>query len=148
MGGLHWIANNWPVLLSAIGVIGGLLFNGFSLRSETKTRRITNLLSLTQNHRELWSELYGNAQLSRVLDPAADTNNQPVTCDEEAFVNCVILHLSASYYALCDHLVVSPEGLRQDIRCFFSLPIPAMVWNASKVFQNNDFVEFVECFQD
>jgi len=144
MGGFHWIANNWPVLLSAIGVIGGLLFNGFSVLSETKARRITNLLTLTQNHRELWAELYRNPRLVRVLDPAADTAKQPVTCDEQTFVNSAILHLSASYHALREQLVVTPEGLRQDIRCFLSLPVPEAVWNSSKMFQNDDFEEYVE----
>ena len=45
MGSLHWLAQNWFTLLNAIGVVGGLLFTGHSLRSETKTRRIANLLS-------------------------------------------------------------------------------------------------------
>jgi hypothetical protein len=144
MGGFHWIANNWTVLLSAIGVVGGLLFNGFSLRSETKTRRITNLLTLTQNHREIWTELFRNPRLSRVLSPTADMTKLPITCDEETFVGFVILHLSSSYYALRDQLVVNPEGLRQDIRCFLSLPIPAVVWERLKLIQNDDFVEFVE----
>lgn len=144
MGGFHWIANNWPILLSAVGVIGGLLFNGVSLRAETKARRTTNLIALTQNHREIWSEPRQNPKLSRVLDLKADTTGNPVTCDEETFVNSAILHLSCSYYAMQDGLVVKPDGLRQDIRCFFGLPVPAAVWERSKVFQNDDFVEFVD----
>src|SRR5262245_23265760 len=100
MGGIHWIANNWPLLVNAIGVIGGLLFNGFALRSETKARRITNLLVLTENHRELWTELYRNPRLSRVLDSDADLTSKGLTSDEEMFVTFVVLHLSSSYYAL------------------------------------------------
>ncbi len=43
-----------------------------------------------------------------------------------------------------DELTVSPEGLRRDVSEFFSLPIPAAVWNKFKVLQNDRFVKFVE----
>ena len=70
MGG--WIAQNWFNILSSIGIIGSLLFTGISLRSETTTRRIGNLLLLTQSQRELWSELFSHPRLARVLEPKAD----------------------------------------------------------------------------
>jgi hypothetical protein len=34
--------------------------------------------------------------------------------------------------------------LRQDVRSFFSLPLPKAVWEKTKIFQNQDFVKFVE----
>jgi hypothetical protein len=42
MGSLRWLTENWFTLLNVVGVIGGLFFTGYSLRSETKTRRIAN----------------------------------------------------------------------------------------------------------
>lgn len=144
MGGLRWIIENGFTLLNAVGVVGGLLFTGISLRSETKTRRVANLLTLTQNHRALWSEYFRNPQLARVLDALADTGKQPVNRDEEIFVNLVIQHLSSVFHALRDELVVKPEGLRRDVWWFFSLPIPLVVWERAKVLQNNAFVAFVE----
>ena len=62
-----WFSENWFNLFSAVGIIGGLLFTAVSLRSETKTRRISNLLTLTQNHRELWAEMFRRPGLERVL---------------------------------------------------------------------------------
>ncbi len=53
MGILRWLAENWFTLLNVIGIVGGLFFTGHSLRSETKTRRVANLLSLTQAHRDI-----------------------------------------------------------------------------------------------
>ena len=88
--------------------------------------------------------LFPSPELKRVLDPAADLNKLPVTVNEEIFVNCVIQHLNSAHYALADKLVVKPEGLRQDVIWFFSLPIPAAVWKRVKVLQNDVFVRFVE----
>ena len=144
MGGLRWIIENGFTLLNAVGVVGGLLFTGISLHSETKTRRVANLLTLTQNHRALWSEYFRNPQLTRVLDATADTGKQPVNRDEEIFVNLVIQHLSSVFHALRDELVVKPEGLRRDVWWFFSLPIPLVVWERAKVLQNDAFIAFVE----
>jgi hypothetical protein len=36
------------------------------------------------------------------------------------------------------------EGLRQDIRWFFSLPIPKAVWEKIKERQDTKFAKFVE----
>ena len=144
MGSLHWLAENWFALLNSVGVVGGLLFTGHSLRSETKTRRIANLLSLTQGHREIWKHVFTHPQLSRVLDPSADTAGKPVTREEEIFVNLVIQHLSVVFHAMRDELTIQPEGLRRDVWWFFSLRIPDAVWEKLKVLQNDKFVAYVE----
>jgi len=122
----------------------GLLFTGYSLRSETKTRRIANLLTLTRNHRDIWTELYRNPRLARVLDANTDPTRQPIQRDEEIFVNLVIQHLNSAYYAMRDELAIKPEGLRRDVRQFFALPIPRVVWTELKALQDDRFVAFVE----
>ena len=144
MGIGEWILQNWFNLFSAIGIIAGLWFRAFSLRSETKTRRVANLLTITANHREIWKEFLNNPKLARVRDAAADTAKQPVTDAERVFVNLVIQHINSVYYAMSDQLVVKYEGLRRDIAQFFSLPIPQAVWERMKVFQNDALVRFIE----
>ena len=144
MGGLHWIGENWVTVLNAVGIVGGLLFTAFSLRSETKTRRIANLLAITQNHREVWTELYRRPALERVLKSSAELARQPVSVEEEIFVNFVILHLNSVYQAIKAGLVIKPEGVRRDVWWFFSLPIPQAVWEKMKVLHNDDFVSFVD----
>ena len=139
-----WLANNSFNLLSAIGVIGSLSFTSISLRSETKTRRIANLLAITASHREVWKVFLNDKGLARVRDASADTTKQPVTDAERVFVIFVIFHMSSVFYAMSDQLVVKVEGLRRDIAQFFSLPIPRDVWEKVKVLQNDDFVAFVE----
>ncbi len=144
MGIFRFAAENWFDFLSTIGIVGSLLFTAHSLRSETKTRRIANLLTLTTNHREIWKEFYELPELKRVLDPASDMKKRPVTSAEEMFVKFIILHLSSAYYAMNDELLMKLDGVRMDACAFFSLPIPSAVWEKLKVFQNEDFVAFVD----
>ncbi len=139
-----WITRNWFDILSAVGIIGSLLFTAVSLRSETKTRRIANLLTITVNHRELWKDFSNRPGLSRVLEAAPALKKRGVTREEEIFVNMVILHLSSVYHATKDELVIKLEGLRRDVWWFFSLPIPQAIWEKTKILQNDKFVEFVE----
>jgi len=144
MGIGDWLANNLFNLLSAAGIIGSLWFTSVSLRSETKTRRIANLLTITANHREIWKVFLNDKGLARVRDASADTTKQPVSEAERVFVTFVILHMSSVFHAMSDQLVVKVEGLRRDIAQFFALPIPREVWEKIKVLQNEDFVAFVE----
>ena len=140
----QWLTENWFNLLSSVGIIGGLWFTAFSLHSETKTRRIANLLSITANHREVWKEFFHSPELTRVIDPAADVANEPVTRAEELFVGLVISHVNSVFYATHDKLVIQWEGWRRDIAQFLSLPIPKAVWTKAKMLQNQDFAAFIE----
>jgi hypothetical protein len=135
-----WLTHNWIDLLTAIG----LFLTAYSLHSETKTRRVANLLILTQNHRELWSDFSDRPDLTRVLDASADITREPITRDEKIFVNTVILHIHASYQAMRNGLVIKPEGVRRDVSSLLNLPIFEIVWEETKVLQNDDFVVFVE----
>jgi hypothetical protein len=140
----QWLTENWFNLFSSIGIIGGLWFTAVSLHSETKTRRVANLLTITANYREVWKEFFRSPDLARVIDPAADVAKQPVTPAEEFFVNMITSHISSVYEALKDELLNKQEGLRRDVRSFFSLPIPNAVWTKSKLLQNQDFAAFIE----
>ncbi len=144
MQSLRWLAENWFIYLNALGIVGGLFFTGYSLHSETKTRKIANLLTLTQSHRDIWKEVIHEPKLNRVLAIRVNMERDPVTREEEIFVTLVIQHLSVVFHAMRDELTIPPEGLRRDVWQFFSLPIPQRVWNRVKVMQDDDFVVFVE----
>jgi hypothetical protein len=140
----QWFADNWFNLFSSAGIIAGLWFTAFSLRSDTKTRRVANLLIITANHREIWKVFLDDKGLARVRAASVDLIKQPVTDAERVFVTFVILHMSSVFYAMSDQLVVKLEGLRRDIAQFLSLPIPREVWEKIKVLQNDNFITFVE----
>jgi hypothetical protein len=144
MGIGEWISQNFFNILSAAGIIGGLWFTAVSLRSETKTRRVANLLTITANHQEVWKEFFGKPELARVIEPSADVEKQPVTPVEEFFVHMVISNTSSMYEALKDELVTKQEGLRRDVKSFFSLPVPKAVWTKTKLLQNQDFAAFID----
>ena len=54
------------------------------------------------------------------------------------------LHLSATYHAMENNVLIRPEGVRPAGRCFFSRPVLAAVWAGLKRFQDAAFVRFVE----
>ena len=137
-------SQNWFNFLSAIGIMGALYFNAVTRRDEAKTRRVANLLTLTQNHQLLWREFNQSPHLTRVLDSSADVASHPVTPAEEQFVNMAIQQLSATYQAMKSDLTIEPEGVRRDIFAFFSLPVPNAVWPKVKPLQNQDFAAFIE----
>ncbi|GDY23763.1 hypothetical protein LBMAG56_51100 [Verrucomicrobiota bacterium] len=141
---LHWLIQHASGFLNAVGIIGSLLFTGYSLHSEAKTRRVANLIALTESHRQVWAEMFRKPQLNRVLDAGADPTKQAVSDEEMIFVNLVIQHLSIVFHAMRDELTIPPEGLRRDVWWFFSLPIPQAVWERMKILQNDAFVAFVE----
>jgi hypothetical protein len=120
------------------------LFTAVSLHSETKTRRIANLLTITANYRDVWKEFLHQPKLARVLDPSVDLESQPVTPEEKLFVTMVISHTNSVHEAIQDELLAKQEGLRRDVKMFFSLPIPNAVWTSVKLLQNQDFAAFIE----
>lgn len=140
----RWITENWFDLLSAVGIIASLLFTAHTVRSDTKTRRISNLVTLTRNHRDIWSEILKNPKLERVVSLTVDIEKEPTTLEEEIFVGFIIQHLHSVYHAASDKLVMRPDAMRRDVKEFFSLPVPNAVWQRTKIFQNATFVAFVE----
>jgi len=141
MGLPQWFIENWFVLLQSIGIIAGLIFTAVALQTDAKVRRIQNLLTLTEHHREIWTKLYERPELSRLL---SSDRERPATVAEELFVNLVVLHLNSVYLATKQGVFTQPEGLQRDIQGFFTLRVPRAVWNRLKVLQDEDFVRFVE----
>jgi hypothetical protein len=146
----QWLATN---LFSIIGTFvgSGLFCTAISIykeaearKEEVKARRIANLLTIAANHRELWKVFLYDKELIRVRDKSADVDKQPVTDPERIFVNMVVQHLNTAFYAMNDQLVVNLEGTHRDIAQFLALPVPKAVWERIKIFQNDDFVAFVE----
>lgn len=141
---LSWLSENWFSALQGIGIIGGIAFAAVSLRRETRARRLTDLLTLTSQHRDLWSEVHRRPELSRVLDPRADLLAQPVTKEEENFLLVVIVHFNTGWHLARENTFLSLDVLAQDARSFFSLPIPHAVWHETKRSRDPKFVEFIE----
>jgi hypothetical protein len=145
MAGMEvWLFEHWFDLSQTVILGAGLFATAASLRTDTKERKIQNLLDLTSAHREIWSMLYDRPQLNRILDPNPDLARQLVTLEEQLFVDFLILHLRTSFKARQSGLEFGGDAIGADIQDFFTLPIPRQVWEHSKKFQDLEFVKFVE----
>jgi hypothetical protein len=139
-----FIANNWVDIVQTAGIIAGFSFSLYTIRREAAVRHVQNLFTLTRNHREIWTSLVEKPELSRVLKPTVDLTANPISEAERLIVLFLILHLATSFEAQKRGMYLSEHGLRDDVRQFFALPIPATVWAELKSLQPRDFVEFVE----
>ncbi len=141
---ISWLVLHWFDLLQTVGIVGGLYFTGWSLYLNTQTQRAANLLTLTEQHRDIWRMLYEEQKLARVLEAKLDLSQNPLTGDEARFVGFLFLHLNASYQAIKAGVLMKAEGLALDIQQFFDLPIPQAVWQKLRKFYDADFVAFIE----
>ena len=138
------MAKNWFSGLQTIGIVGGLLFTAAAFLREAKSRRIANLMEITRNHREIWSELYRRPELARVSHLMMNRKDSTHSVEEDLFVRLLILHLNTVYHAMKDGLAGTPEGIREDINRFFAQPVVKSIWDRVKPFQDSAFVDFIE----
>jgi hypothetical protein len=122
----------------------GLLLTAFTIHKDEKARRISNLIAVTEQYNRIWHKFYERPELSRVLKTDVDLKRRPVSDSEWLFVKILILHLDTVRRATKAKAFVKLDGLQNDVREFFALPIPKAVWTKIKMFQDEDFVLFVE----
>lgn len=139
-----WLRENWFPLLQTVGIIGGLVFTGISIRQATNARKVGDLLTLTEQHRELWDQVYSRPGLDRILSESVDLVASPVSAAEERFLNEVIVHFHTGWQLACRGSLVSLDAVKADVRTFFMLPLPHAVWEESKGARDPKFVRFVE----
>lgn len=144
MGFQGYIVQNWFDLLQSAVILAGLLFTALSYRKDTKSRDLENFFRINEAHRNIWTEVYKRPELDRVLSSKPDLEKEKMTDEEAIFVNLLILHLNATFRAMRSGLYTTNQGIEEDIRWFFSLPIPRLVWQLSKEIREPEFVKFVE----
>ncbi len=125
------------------------LFTAASLRRDARSRRASDLLMLLEQHRELWSELHRRPELARILAPEADLVAQPPTVPESEYLNLVFVHFHTGWLLAAAGAAHDLEILADDIRGFFTLPLPRAAWHASRATRDPGFVRFVDgCLAD
>ena len=67
-----------------------------------------------------------------------------MSVEEELFVHTLILQLRTAFKAGKLGMQFDDDAVAADIRQFLNRPIPSAVWQRSKIFQDADFVAFVE----
>ena len=144
MGILGWIGGHWFNLIETTSIVVGLFATISTIRADTSERRIDNLFALTSAHRELWMKLYDKPSLARVLSDKVNLTMEPPSLEEELFVHLLILNLRAAFKARLAGMDFDDDAVAADIRQFFAHPIPREMWKKSKVYQDSEFVSFVE----
>lgn len=145
---IHWATDHGFDLLEGIGIIASLAFTAAAFRRDDRSRRVANLFALTAEHREIWTHLYRQPELNRVLESHPSLDEDPVTNAEALIVTFLLLHLSATYRALRAGMFATGEAICRDINWFLGLPIPREVWKRSKDFLEPDFVRYVDACID
>jgi hypothetical protein len=144
----RWIAEHWFDLLQTAGIVSGFAFTTHTLHTDSEARKIGNMIALNQQHMSIWKELYARPELSRITDERVALDTKPLSHEERLFVTFLILHLSVVYRAMRVKMFVNIEGLIKDVKEFFSLPIPKIIWDTIKSSQDKDFVRFIESITD
>lgn len=143
-GSYSWVAENWSAAVGAVGIIGSLWMAILAAHREAKAREIENLLTISDHHRELWNAIQQKPGLSRILKSDVDISAAPVTTAEEEFVNLVMVHFLTTWRLARSGGIIAEGELMADVRGFFSLPLPQVVWEKTRQFRNPKFVRFVE----
>jgi uncharacterized protein DUF6082 len=141
---LAWLEANWFPFLQTVGIVGGLVFTAVSIRQSTRARRASDLLALTEQHRELWNEVYSRPGLERIFAAEVDLVGKPITVTEERFLNEVIIHFQMGWQLASAGSLLTLKAMKADVRSFFQLPIPRSVWEQSKHTRDRKFVDFVD----
>jgi hypothetical protein len=124
--------------------MGSLWLTAAAAIREAKAREIENLLTIAQNHRELWSGVYLRHELDRIFQPDVDVEANPVTVAEKEFLNLVMVHFQMGWRIAKAGGITTLTELANDVRGFFTLPLPRAVWEKTKANRNPRFVRFIE----
>jgi hypothetical protein len=144
MGVIPWVTANWFDLLQGVGIICGLLFTGAAFVQSGRSHRLDALLRLSEQHRNLWSEVHRRQDLARILKADVDLVSHPITAAENEFLNLVFAHFALGWEMAVQRRIISRETYRRDLLEFLTLPIPNRVWEGTKAFRDPCFVRFVE----
>ncbi len=141
---LEFLQAHWFDLVQTLGIMAGMLFTGIALRHEGASRRLSNLLALKQEHRELWNTIHESPELSRILDPETDLLAHPMTSAEQVFLRQVIVHVATSWELMRQGTPLDLAAFRNDVGQFFRLPLPRQEWQAVRKSQSKEFAAFLE----
>lgn len=83
-------------------------------------------------------------ELAPLFDAKRDIAVRPLADEEVHFVNFLLNHLRATFYARSGGIFIQPECLSDDVRSFLSFPAPKAAWDMLKKSHEPKFVAFVE----
>ena len=88
MGFINWVAEHWFDGIQTVGIVGGLLFAGYTFWKDEKARKISNSIAINEQHQRTWNEFYERPRLARVLAKDVDLEKEPIS------INCSLINIS------------------------------------------------------
>jgi hypothetical protein len=138
-----WVDTHFN-LIQTVGIIGTLwVAIGVALR-EAKAKEVENLLTISDQHRQLWSQVPNCPELQRIFISKPDISKTPPTVAEEEFLNLAFVHYETGWKMARVGGITTLAEIRSDVQGFFALPLPRAVWEKTKKFRNKGFVKFVK----
>jgi hypothetical protein len=125
---MGWLEGNWFSAVQSLGIVGGLFFTAVSSRQASRSGRVSNVLALTAQHRDLWSEMHRRPDLGRIFQVEVDFLLEPMTPAEEEFLNTVFVHVNAAWELARLGPLVNLKALRSDMGHFLAHPLPRLAW--------------------
>ena len=141
---LPWLSDHWYEALESAGIIGGLLFTGFAVRTDARVRRAQTRIELTRAHREIWDKILSDPETALLLESDRDVSARPITAKEIEVVNRLVLHLRGALGAAEADIYIKPERLDDDVRDFFAHPIPRAAWRIVRESHDAEFVAYID----
>ena len=142
-----WLEQNWLNIFQSAGIVGSLFFTAYTLKRDSKARQASDILKLSEQHRELWAEVYRNPELRRITDEKADLIlSRGASPQEEEFLNLVFVHTYTTWLMAKNETLpfLNLEMLGIDMGTFLKKPVPLAVWKATKAGRDPEFVKFME----
>ena len=134
----------WIDVVQLLSIVIGFGFTIRELRVSSKLRKFDVFWRITQSHREVWRPVVDDASLKRVLLEDVDLEQEPLTVQEEVFLNSVVLHVESVYEAHERGFYSLGKHVTKDIRDFFRLPLPALAWTRIKEYQTKQLLDFID----
>jgi hypothetical protein len=146
-----WVDGNWFNLIQTVGIMGSLCLTAVASNQqakasnrEAKSKEVENLLTIAEQHQELWRGVAQRKDLERIFQPDGNALAKQATVVEMEFLNSVIVHFQTGWWIAKGGGITTLEEIREDARSFFTLPLPHAVWEKTKQSRNREFVRFID----
>lgn len=125
------------------------LFLGFGLAAKSyddRSRQVGHLLQLGEHYQKIKNTLIHKPELARIFESNPDKSPE-MSPTERNYIQQNIMHIYTVFIAVKLGQLDTFEGIDKDIKRFLNLPLPAMVWEEVKEFQDKEFVTYIEKLQ-
>lgn len=139
-----WGWKTWFDLVQTTAILFTIISGVYALREDKRSRKLGNVISLTANHRELWSLMIQCPKLTRIFSSKVDVVKHPPTSMEEAFVTAVILQTRTVLTARELKLEMGDENLEADVGDFFQNKVPFAIWQRIREYQGEKLIRFID----